>query len=171
MFDKRLYWIVNLLILTFFIISTGCMVLDSDSNTSQQQSSFNEADSTQTPTVHNATIPTTKIVDTVTATPTLSPGLIFTETGSTTDANGTPILSKSQAWNYAEKYLESYGLTNILSEEVKASEPKLFTDKENNQTLIWTFEIDRKDSMEFERGGIIAIDAYNGDVVWYAEFT
>ena len=123
---------------------------------------------------HTAVQPTsatTTVKETMITSPITSPEPIFTKTGPTIDADGTPVLSKSQAWNYAEKYLESYGLTNILPEEVKASEPKLFTDEENNQTLIWTFEIDRNDSMGFERGGIIAIDAYNGDVGWYAEFT
>ena len=172
MFFNHLDWIKTLVLLIILIFSAGCTVMDSYSDTDRQQSLFNNTVSTQTPTTQSNTpvVSTTAIGDMMTVSPKSSPRPIFTETGSMTDADGIPILSKSQAWNYAEKYLESRGLTNIQSDEVKAFEPRLFTDKENNQTLIWPFEIDRKDSMGFEHGGIIAIDTYNGDVVWYAEF-
>jgi hypothetical protein len=88
-----------------------------------------------------------------------------------TDANGTRILSKAQAWSYAEEYLEKHGLTNIQSAEVIAHDPGFFHHKDKKQELIWTFDIHRKDSMGFERGGIIAVNAYDGHVVWYEEFT
>ena len=85
-------------------------------------------------------------------------------------SNRSSALTEDQAWHYAEAYSESRGLTDIQPDEVKSYGPKVFTDKEKDQRLVWTFKIDRKDSMGFEQGGIIAIDAYNGEVVWYAAY-
>lgn len=173
MIINRLVWIKILVIMIPLLFLSGCTSNDLDSNKSQQQSPLPITSFTYTPT-NQATAPaistTIGLNTTITSPIPSSPKPIFTETGPTTDANGTRILSKSQAWSNAETYLGSRGLTNIQPDEVKSYGPKIFTDKEKNQRLIWTFEIDRKDSMGFERGGIVAIDAHNGEVVWYAAF-
>jgi hypothetical protein len=153
------------------IFFSGC-ITDLSVNTSQQQTPF-----TTTP-LQTLQIPATSSVisattsDTPSFSQTSSPIPIFTETGHPLiDSNGTRILSKAQAWSYAEVYLETRGLTNIQPVEVTSHDPNFFTHSDKKQELVWTFEINRQDSMGFERGGIIAINAYDGDVVWYASIT
>jgi hypothetical protein len=149
------------------IFFSGC-ITDLSVNTSQQQTPL-----TATPTQIFQIPATSSVVSTITLDTTFSmtpsPVPLYTETGRTlTDANGTQILSKAQAWSYAEKYLEIRGLTNIQLAEVISHDPNFFMDKDKKKELVWTFDINRKDSMGFERGGIIAINAYDGTVVWYA---
>lgn len=104
---------------------------------------------------------------------TQSPKPFFTfNTRSSIDNNGNVILSEYQAWIFAEDYLETNkGFLNINPEEVAVRGPKKVIGGDTNQTMIWTFEIHRKDPMGFERGGILAVDAYNGDIIWFAAFT
>jgi hypothetical protein len=170
---------LNRVTLSFFIgvivissiFFSGC-ITDLSVNSSQQQAPL-----TTIP-IQTLQIPATPSVISITTldTPffsqTSTPVPIFTETGPPmVDTNGTRILSKAQAWSYAEVYLETRGLTNIQPVEVTAHDPNFFTHSDKKRELVWTFDINKKDSMGFERGGIIAINAYDGNVVWYASIT
>ena len=172
--SRKLIPLLMGIIIISFVFFTGCITTNSPANTSLQQTPISPSIPTQTITSQTVTseIPTTTAPNTTNISPTPSPGPVFTETGRpVTDANGTQILSKVQAWTYAKKYLDSYvGLRNIQSSEVTASDPKIFTYKNNSQELLWAFEINRKSPEGFERGGIIFIDAYDGHVVDYSQF-
>jgi hypothetical protein len=168
---KGLLPLVTGVIIISSVFFTGCFTTNSPVNTSLQYPSTSPIVTMQTTTNQTITkeIPITTSLDTTLISPTPVLGPVFTETDRPMiDANGTQILSKVQAWSYAEKYLaQQQGLRNIQASEVTAHDPTSSIDKNKTQTLIWTFKIDRKSSMGFERGGVIAIDAYDGHVVWY----
>jgi hypothetical protein len=163
--------IIFVAIVILSVTFTGC------TTPVQLNTTLQQTNSPTTPIFTSTTQPTASITSSTDNTKvpiitTQSPEPIFTFSNSTVNFDGTTILSKFQAWTYAETYLQTkIGLTNITPEEVTARGPKVFTDKGNNQTVVWTFEIHTEDSMGFERGGIVAINANNGSVVWYAAFS
>jgi hypothetical protein len=162
--NKNFNLLLLFTIVFLFIIISGCSI-NFYTNTTPQRTSLSTIIQTQTLTTQ---LP---VSDSPTISPVSSSGPIFPETNSTVDANGTPILSKSQAWSYAESYLQKRGLINIQPGEVKAYNPHIFIDEDKKQELIWTFEINRTGLYGIQLGGIIFIDAYNGDVLSYAAFT
>lgn len=167
--DRIYYSLSALAIILSSILFSGC-ITHSQTQLPQTPLSMTIPPATLTDQPSVSVLPTTTEPELPTISPVPSSEPIFPETNSTTDANGMPILSKSQVWSYAESYLQKRGLINIQSGEVKAYEPHIFIDKDKKQELIWTFEIHRRDSMGFERGGIIFIEAHDGHVVSYAAF-
>jgi len=165
--------VVLAIIAVFLVIFAGCTA-PSETNVSIEETHLPIPQAYETTTVDQTTvISSNNIRKDPVFNGTKSPEPFFTfNTRSTIDSDGNVRLSEYQAWLLAEDYLEtSKNILNITPEEVTARGPKMVIDKDANQTMIWIFEIHRKDSIGFERGGIIAINAYNGEILWYAGFT
>jgi len=81
-------------------------------------------------------------------------------------SNRSFALTEDQAWIFAEDFLEKAGIANIQASEVIPLGQSIWTDKENNQDVVWSFRVDRATS-GVNKGGIIRVNAYDGDVVDY----
>ena len=84
-------------------------------------------------------------------------------------SNRSSALNEDQAWRYAEVYFINAGIKNIQASEVVPLGQAVMKDKENNESVIWGFEVNRVVS-GIKNGGIIAIDAYDGHVIDYSGF-
>ena len=78
-------------------------------------------------------------------------------------------LTEDQAWTFAEDYLAKAGVTSIQAYEVVPLGQSIRKDAADNQDVVWSFRVDRIES-GVNKGGIITIDAYTGEVVEYAGF-
>lgn len=83
------------------------------------------------------------------------------------DLNLTPILSEKEALGYAKLYLEKAGsITNDPQSDVENYGLFVSTDEENKQHLIWSMLITQtRNGIDY--GGIVGIDAHDGQVVWH----
>lgn len=167
--DRIYYSLSALAIILSSILFSGC-ITHSQTQLLQPPLSMTIPPATLTDQPSVSVLPTTTEPELPTISPVPSSEPIFPETNSTTDANGTVILSKSQAWSYAESYLQKIGLLNLQPSEVKAFGPDEFYNNHNNRTVYWMFEIHRKDASGFEKGGIIFIDADGGHIIDFSGF-
>lgn len=83
-------------------------------------------------------------------------------------SNRSFALTEEQAWMFAEDYLEKEGITNIRASEVVPLGQSILEGKDNNQDVVWSFRVDRIVS-GVNKGGVIIINAADGDVVDYTE--
>ena len=83
------------------------------------------------------------------------------------DLNLTPILSEKEALGYAKQYLEKAGsITNDPQSDVENYGLFVSTDEENKQHLIWSMLVTQtRNGINY--GGIVGIDAHDGQVVWH----
>lgn len=84
-------------------------------------------------------------------------------------SNRSFALTEDQAWTFAEDYLAKAGVTSIQAYEVVPLGQSIRKDAADNQDVVWSFRVDRIES-GVNKGGIITIDAYTGEVVEYAGF-
>lgn len=84
-------------------------------------------------------------------------------------SNRSSTLTEDQAWKYAEAFFLKAGIRDIQPSQVVPLGQGIWKDKEDNQRMVWTFEVNRMKS-GINYGGVIFIDAYDGHVVSYSGF-
>ncbi len=82
--------------------------------------------------------------------------------------NLTPSLTDDEAISYAEAYFQEAGFEKIQSTQITSHGLSMAIDKNNNQHLTWSLEIDQNDANGFDKRGFAGIDAHNGQVIWHA---
>lgn len=85
------------------------------------------------------------------------------------------LLTENQAWDYAWSfYHNKQGMTILLPLEKRSLGLFRFTDQQNNQYTVWTFNVIQNDHRIYfytglNTGGIISIDAYTGNILSFDE--
>ena len=156
-----------------YVISTGCITNQNADASIQQTSSLN-------PLVNQ----TQKIqpnesgnVTHITRTPTITTGAMLTKSPNITetlDPQVTSTLTEEQAWNYAAVFLRTVGIQNIQPNDIESHGFHKAMYENGTQTMVWEFEVYHS----FQNGNVtnlspegdILIDAYNGDVVFFAPY-
>jgi hypothetical protein len=85
--------------------------------------------------------------------------------------NVTATITEDEARMFAELYFESSGIPDVRQDELVSDGFHVTRDNDNNQRLAWGFSLTRTDKNGFDEGGVVAIDAYNGGIVWHASLT
>jgi len=81
--------------------------------------------------------------------------------------NLTPDLTEEQAWGYAKKFYENNGINVTDNVNKMAYGLSIMTDENNTQHLTWKFYVQTTVN-RFADGGMVWIDAHNGNVVLHA---
>lgn len=85
------------------------------------------------------------------------------------------LLTEDQAWEYAWSfYHNKQGMTLFLPLEKRSVGLHRFTDQQNNQYTVWAFNVIQNDHRVYfftgcNKGGIINIDAYTGNILSFSE--
>ena len=85
--------------------------------------------------------------------------------------NLQPTISEDQAWEIAKNYYAAQGVQDILPNDRSSNGLSIVHDINQttcqNDCLIWNFVVKQKPSL---RGGMIFIDAHNGQILYFDEY-